>query len=311
MTSSAARTANRIARILAMIPYIVENDVATIDDLRERFGYSTDSEVVRDLQLIFLTGLPGYGPGELIDVDIFEDEVTIDSADYFSRAMRLTPAEALGLLAAGSTFLASNQAPPALASAMGKLSIAIGVEADDAVLFDVEAPEAVTTLREAIDAGRLVEIGYVGRATNERTVRIVESESVFFNLGNWYLAGFCRYADADRLFRIDRIDSIDVLDQLYEPSVADASAIVRYEPSPDDHQVVFTVGKHSRWVTEYYPVEYEDLADKRTRVTMRVSDPLVAARLLVRLGPDAQFESGDAVGAALSDLKGRILARYS
>ncbi len=311
MTSTAQRTANRIARILAMIPYIVDNDVATIADLRNRFGYTSDREVVSDLHLIFLTGLPGYGPGDLIDVDIFEDEVTIDSADYFARPMKLTSAEALGLLAAGTTFLASNQAQPALASAMDKLSIAIGVDPDDAVLFDVDAPEAVTTLREAIDESRLVEIGYVGMATNERTVRIVEGESVFFNLGNWYLSGFCRHADDDRLFRIDRIDSVTVLEQLYEPSVADSAAIVRYEPSPDDHEVVFLVGKRSRWVIEYYPVEYDDLSEGSTRVTMRVSDPLVAARLLVRLGPNAEFESGDTVGTALADLRARIAARYS
>ena len=311
MTSTAARTANRIARILAMIPYIVGNDVATMGDLRERFGYASDSEVVRDLHLIFLTGLPGYGPGDLIDVDIYEDEVTIDSAEYFSRPMKLTPAEALGLLAAGSTFLASNQAPPALASAMDKLSIAIGANADDAVLFDVEAPEAVTTLREAIDETRLIEIGYIGMATNERTVRVVEGESVFFNLGDWYLAGFCRYAEDDRLFRVDRMDSITVLDQLYEPSVADAASIVRYEPSPDDHEAVFLVGKRSRWVTEYYPVEYEDISPESTRVTMSVSDPLVAARLLIRLGPDAEFKSGAAVGKALLDLRMRITARYT
>ena len=309
--STAARTANRIARILAMIPYIVENDIAHIDDLRERFGYASDAEVVRDLQLIFLTGLPGYGPGDLIDVDIFENEVTIDAADYFARPMRLTPAEALGLLAAGTTFLATNQAPPALATAMEKLSTAIGVETEDSVLLDVPVPDSVSTLRQAIDTTSVVRIGYVGMATNERTVRDVEGESVFFNLGNWYLSGFCRLADADRLFRVDRIDTIAVLDERYEPSVADAPAAVRYEPRADDHVVTFTVGPMSRWVTEYYPVETETLGDGRSKVTMQVSDPLVAARLLLRLGSDAELVEGDTVADTLAGLRQRILARYA
>lgn len=294
-----------------MIPYVVEHEVATIDDLTERFGYADRKDVVKDLQLVFLTGLPGYGPGELIDVDIFDDEVTIDSADYFSRPMRLTPAEALGLLAAGSTFLASHQAPPALASAMEKLSVAVGAGAEDALLFDVEAPDAVSGLREAIDSNRLVQIGYVGIATNERTERIVEGESVFFNLGNWYFSGFCRLAEAERLFRVDRIDEVVVLDELYEPSVADASSIVRYEPTPEDHVVTFTVGPASRWVTEYYPGDAELLESGETRFTMRVSDPLVAARLLLRLGDDATLEEGEAVATALGDLRHRIATRYA
>jgi proteasome accessory factor C len=305
------RTEIRIARILAMIPYVVERDGASIEDLKQRFGYSSDAEVVKDLHLIFLTGLPGYGPGDLIDVDIFEDEVTIDSADYFARPMRLTPAEALGLLAAGSTFIASDQASPELRSAMEKLSHAIGAEVDDRVLVDVPTPSTVDELRVAIDETRLIEISYVAMATNERTTRVVEGDAVFFNLGRWYLSGYCRYADGDRLFRVDRIDTVEVLDELYEPSVADASSIVRYEPSPDDHVVEFTVGPSSRWVTEYYPVEAAPLDDGSQHVTMRVSDPLVAARLLLRLGADAQLVSGDAVSVALDDLRRRVLARYS
>jgi proteasome accessory factor C len=306
-----ARTEVRIARILAMIPYVVGRDGASIEDLRERFGYTSNAEVVKDLQLIFLTGLPGYGPGDLIDVDIFEDEVTIDSADYFGRPMRLTPSEALGLLAAGSTFIASNQASPELRSAIDKLSHAIGAEVDDRVLVDVPTPHAVDLLRTAITETRVVEITYVAMATNERTTRLVEGESVFFNLGTWYLSGFCRYADADRLFRVDRIDTVRILGDLYQPGVADASSIVRYEPSPDDHVVEFTVGESSKWVTEYYPVEAVPLDDGGQHVTMRVSDPLVAARLLLRLGSDARLVSGDTVAVALADLRLRILARYS
>ncbi len=305
------RTEMRIARILAMIPFVVARDGASIQDLRERFGYASDAEVVKDLQLIFLTGLPGYGPGDLIDVDIFEDEVTIDSADYFARPMRLTPTEALGLLAAGSTFIASDQASPELRSAMEKLSRAIGAQMDDHVLVDVPTPPTVELLRSAIEETKLVEITYVAITTNEHTTRVVEGESVFFNLGRWYFSGFCRYADADRLFRVDRIDTVQVLDELYEPSVADASSIVRYEPSPDDHVVEFTVGTASRWVTEYYPVEASPLPDGRQHVTMRVSDPLVAARLLLRLGSDAVLLSGDTVAAALEDLRGRVLLRYA
>ncbi len=301
----------RIARILAMIPFVVERDGVTIHDLRERFGYASDAEVVKDLQLIFLTGLPGYGPGDLIDVDIFEDEVTIDSADYFARPMRLTPAEALGLLAAGSTFIASDQASPELRSAIDKLSRAIGAQLDDHVLVDVPTPPTVELLRSAIEGTELVEITYVAITTNEHTTRLVEGESVFFNLGRWYFSGFCRYADADRLFRVDRIDTVQVLDELYEPSVADASSIVRYEPSPDDHVVEFTVGTASRWVTEYYPVEASPLPDGGQHVTMRVSDPLVAARLLLRLGADAVLVSGDTVAAALDDLRRRVLLQYA
>jgi hypothetical protein len=75
--------------------------------------------------------------------------------------------------------------------------------------------------------------------------------------------------------------------------------------------VVFDLGDSSKWVTEYYPIDAMESVGDKTRVTMRVSDPLVAARLLVRLGTDATFVSGEEVAAAMGDLTSRIRARYA
>lgn len=75
--------------------------------------------------------------------------------------------------------------------------------------------------------------------------------------------------------------------------------------------MTFTVGPASRWVSEYYPGDAEPLASGETRFTMRVSDPMVAARLLLRLGSDAHFEEGETVAAALDDLRYRIATRYA
>ena len=118
---SSDRTAKRLTRILSVLPWIIEHDGAPTDDVVERFGYTNTAELVKDLHLVFMTGLPGYGPGDLIDVDVFEDEVFVTAADYFARPLRLTPPEALGLLAAGLTMVESDQAPSALRSAVAIL----------------------------------------------------------------------------------------------------------------------------------------------------------------------------------------------
>lgn len=297
--------------MLAMIPYVLEHGGASLEDLRERFDYPSDKAVVKDLNVIFMTGLPGYGPGDLIDVDIFEDEVVIDSADHFRSALRLTPGEALGLLAAGTTLIASGQAPPVLETAVEKLASAMGVELDDQVILDVPTPQVVHDLRAALEDHHPVEIVYVAASTNETSTRVVEGERVFFNLGAWYFRGYCRLADDDRLFRVDRIASVSVLDEEFVPVAADSPAVAVYEPSPDDHVVVFDVQPTSRWVADYYPVDAEPGADGSTRITMRVSDPLVAARLLIQLGDEATLVEGDAVTDALASLRERILSAYA
>jgi hypothetical protein len=54
------KTAKRLARILAVLPFIIESDGAQIDELVDRFGYKDRSELVKDLHLVFVTGHPGY-----------------------------------------------------------------------------------------------------------------------------------------------------------------------------------------------------------------------------------------------------------
>jgi len=308
---SSDRTAQRLTRILAVLPWIISHDGADTADLVDRFGYRDTAELVQDMHLVFVTGLPGYGPGDLIDVDVYDDEVFVDAADYFSRPLRLTPAEALGLLASGMTLIQSDQAPPALHSAVEKLA-AVVVPADgDAVTFDVPTPEYVRPLREAISNHQVARIGYVGIATNEHTGRDVEGWSVFFNLGNWYLSGYCRRAEASRVFRIDRMDSLEILAETYEMPDAPVQTTIDYQPRKSDEQVRFTLAPSASWVAEYYPVEVKELDDGRLRVIMGVSDPLVAARLLLQLGDTVSDITGEVVRSSLADLRARIVTRYA
>ncbi len=304
------KTAKRLTRILAVLPWIIDHDGASTAEVAKRFGYASTTELIKDLHLVFTTGLPGYGPGDLIDVDIFEDGIYVDAADYFAKPLRLTPPETLGLLAAGLTMVGSEQAPDVLHSAVDKLMTVVAPDDGAVVAVDVPTPDHVHVLRSAIEHRAPVEIVYVGLASNERSERVVEGHSVFFNLGNWYLAGFCRRAEASRVFRIDRIESVTVLDGSYEIDDVAPQTLIRYQPTESDVRVTFTLDPRSRWVAEYYPVDVVVLPEGTLRVTMSVSDPLVAARLLLQLGDQARDIEGVEIVDALEALRSRILARY-
>ena len=102
---------DRLQRLLAVVPWVAARDGPRLADVAARFGCRED-ELVDDLQLLFLCGLHPYTPDMLIDVDIADGRVWIRYADYFARPLRLTPAEGLGLLAAGRTLLATPGADP-------------------------------------------------------------------------------------------------------------------------------------------------------------------------------------------------------
>ena len=87
---SSPKTAQRLNRILAMLPWVIANPGATVNEVTERFGYNT-SELLADLDLVFVCGLPGYGPGDLMSAYVEDDHVVVDMAEYFSRPLRLSP----------------------------------------------------------------------------------------------------------------------------------------------------------------------------------------------------------------------------
>ena len=73
--------------------------------------------------MLFLAGLPPYGPGDLIDVDIDEDGgVWISMADHFARPLRLTRQEALAVYVRATELAATPGMPgaPALTSALAE-----------------------------------------------------------------------------------------------------------------------------------------------------------------------------------------------
>ena len=306
---SSARTAERLNRILAMLPWVIANPGATVADVCARFGY-LKPDLVRDLGIVFVCGLPGYGPGDLMDAYVDEDEVVVDAADYFSRPLRLTAAEALMLLASGLAVQASEAASPALASAVAKLRAAL-IPDEGAIDVDLAPePEVLGLLRAAARDGVVVEITHTAMASGRTTVREIEPWVVFAALGNWYVSGHCRLAGAERVFRVDRIRSATLTGEHFDPPAEPPTPSIRYTPDPEDVTARIRLGPRAAWVADYYPVSVLAEAGGSRTIEFSAADPAVAARLLVRLGRDADLEAGAEIAAAVDDLRRRILSRY-
>jgi proteasome accessory factor C len=304
------RTASRLLRILAMIPWVIANPGSSVQEVCRRFGY-TEGDLAQDLNIVFVCGLPGYGPGDLMSAEIVDDEVVIDMADYFGDAPRLAPAEALALLAAGMAIDASGQGGGVLADAIDKLSAALLPEGSEVIDIDLAAePELVSRLKGAAATNEVVAITYTSLSRDETTEREVEPWAVFSSLGNWYLMGHCRLAKDRRVFRVDRIKAAAVTGEAFTPPATLPPAEARYVPSIEDVRARIALAPGARWVMEYYPVDI--VSDDRSEVVVdfSASDPLVAARLLLRLGPDARLIKGEEVKRALAELRQRILAVY-
>ena len=304
----------RLRRILAVVPWVVAEDGPLISEVCARFGYRTQADLQADINLLFMCGVPPYTPDALIEVDLADDRVWIRYADWFARPLRLTPAEALTLVASSAALLgvsgdtgADTEAP--LARGLAKLAAALGVEEEVLdVALGPAPPDALAGLQEAAAAHRQAEIEYYAYGRDEHTRRVIDPYLVYSAQGQWYVTGFCHLAQADRLFRVDRVGTVTVLESTFAPPKAPEAPPV-FDPSPGDPLVVLELEPAAAWAATQYPTaSVTDLGGGHRRVALWVAGDAWLARLLLRLGTDARIVEGDATVAA--EAARRILNRY-
>lgn len=304
------RTTQRLTRILAMLPWVIAHKGASVAEVCDRFGYSR-RDLLADLDLVFVCGLPGYGPGDLMVAYVEDEEVIVDTADYFGAAPRLNSAEALALLAAGLTMVGAGHGSESLVSAVDKLSRSLLPDDADVLTVDVQPDHGlVARLRDAAADHQVCQIEYQSLATDEVTTRMIEPWSVFTSLGNWYVSANCRRAGAERTFRIDRIRNVDVSSEVFVPPQSVPEPALQYNPSSTDAISILRLKPAAFWVADYYPVEVIERGDELLTVRFSAFDPMVAARLMLRLGSSAEIVEGDEVEQALMTLRQTILRRY-
>jgi len=314
----APKTADRLGTMLVAVPYLVQHPGSVLAEVAGLFGVAPE-QLRRDLDLLFMSGLPPYGPGDLIDVDVDEDDrIWITMADHFARPLRLTRSEALALYVRGAELVATPGLPqaPDLAGALDKLRATLGPETLDAEgLIEFTgggvAPEHLDLLREAARTHHRVEIEYFAASSGAWSTRTIEPEEVFPSLGNWYVAAWDRGADAERLFRADRVRSAVDTGERFEPRGLAGAGRDLYTPGQDDVPVRLRLHAGARWIAEYYStVDAVEVEHGSLEVTLPARRLEWIAKLLLRVGPDAEVIDPDALRDELRALAERTMARY-
>ena len=289
-------TTDRLPRLLLLVPYLLAHPGIRLDEAAGDFGVSV-AELRRDLELLWVCGLPGYGPGDLIDLSWTDDDtVTVTHDAGIRRPLRLSTDEALALIVALRTLAeVPGLGGDAIDRALAKLEDAAGAAAagSSRVAVRVEAQEATLAgVRRALDGHRALALTYYTAGRDETTERVVDPTRLLLVEGRGYLEAWCRRAEGTRLFRLDRIDALTVLDEPSEPP-ADARRIdVRggvFQPSADHELVVLRLRPAARWVADFYPTEsVVEQADGDLVAQVRAADRSWVRRLMLGLGEAAE-----------------------
>ena len=308
--------AERLTRLLSVIPWVARNGGTSLDEISRKFAYPKH-DLVGDLtDVVHFVGVPPYTPDTMIEVTIEDERVWIHYADYFNRPMRLQPDEAFALLSAGQLMLGvmgdEDEGSGPLLSALTKLGTALG-DPDALEIRLGDAPEeTMSILRRAIAAHHQVHIDYYSYGRDQRSERTIDPARFFSDEGQWYVAGYCHLAGADRVFRVDRIRKATLLDTVFDRPT-DPPGLQLLDPAAGLPRVTLEVSPGARWVLDQYPHDTsEEIQDGWTRLTLPVAARPWIERLLVRLGPEVRvIDAPEDLGyAGRNAAAARILDRY-
>lgn len=299
MTAGGAR--EQVSRLLTLVPYLHARGQVGVEEAAALLGV-TPEQVVRDLKVLFVCGLPGGYPDDLIDVDLDALEgqdadgvIRVSNADYLARPLRLTSGEAsavtVALLAVRSG--APDETREIVDRVLGKLQTASADAPEVAVATD--PGDALAALRarlaDAVAAGRRLRLTYWVPSRDEETERVVDPRAVVSVRGADYLDAWCHAAQADRLFRLDRIHGVEVLDEevTHRPGTQRDLAGDLFDFGGHAEPVTLRLAAPAAWVAEYYQVdEARTRPDGDLEVDLPVADRRWLERLVLQLAPHAE-----------------------
>jgi proteasome accessory factor C len=325
---------DQVARLLTLVPYLHSHPEVRLDETARAVG-STPEQVVKDLGVLFMCGLPGGFPDDLIDVDLdaledteegglrLEGVIRISNADYLARPLRLTPTEATAIIVALRAMrgTAGADTREVVDRTLAKLEAAAAASTPGGTPLvepgdddDAGATRLRASLEDAVARGRQVRLTYYVPARDEESERVVDPRGVVTSAGVAYLDAWCHSAEAPRLFRLDRIHEAVVLDSAVEtaPEPPRDLSDGLFQRSQETTLVTLSLQPQARWVVEYYQVEQvRPGPDGTVEVDLLVADERWLRRLLMRLAPYARVLSPPELDTDFRATAQRTLSLYT
>ena len=320
--------ADRVPRLLTLVPYLLARPGIRVADAAAAFGV-TETQMRRDLELLWMCGLPGYGPGDLVDLSFSGDTVTVAFDAGMRRPLRLSGSEAAALAVALRALAdapgmadadAVGRALSKVEEAAGSAGGADGTPGANAALAAGRGRtpgRAEPVVRDAVERGRALRLEYYSASRDAVGRRDVDPIRLLLVDGNTYLEAWCRRVEDVRLFRLDRVDDAEALE---EPAAPPPDAVARagrgdaeqlLTPSPTDGVAALRLAPSARWVAEYYPVEgLVPAEDGSATARMRYGDRDWMVRLVLGLGDAVEVLTPPDLVAAHDARAREALAAY-
>jgi len=313
---------NRLVRLLNMVPYFQANPKITYAEAASDLGV-TVNQLRDDLNQLWMCGLPGYGPGDLIDFDFSGDTIEVTFSAGIDHPLRLTSPEATGVLVALRSLVdvPGMVDPEAARSAIAKIESAAGTASHgiegSVAAVDEPAPvesEAAAAVRAGVRNGRALAIEYYSASHDVLSSRVVDPIRVVLVADHSYLEAWCRSAEGVRLFRFDRIVDAKVLN---EPSVPPRPAVEAgpdtslFDADPSLPSAKLLIDRSASWMFDYYPLRViRELPDGACEAEMTYASDEWMSRFVLGFGSAVRVLEPQALAQRVRESAAAALNAY-
>jgi proteasome accessory factor C len=200
----------RTARLLDLVPFLNTHQGIALKELAAHFDV-TPSQMSADLMTLWMCGLPGYTPLELMDLEFESGYVTIKNAPTLAKPRTISFSEGVALLLGLDLVAASlpedrKDLVLAIDSLRERLTRILGVPIKLSVVPSASGSLSATIV-QAIQATSGLHIRYHSLYKDQVSERAVMPVDLYESEGHQYMRAYCYTAQDYREFRIDRIDS--------------------------------------------------------------------------------------------------------
>ena len=200
----------RTARLLDLVPFLNTHQGIALKELAMHFDV-TPAQMSADLMTLWMCGLPGYTPLELMDLEFESGFVTIRNAPTLAKPRKITFQEGVALLL-GLDLVASSipedrsDLLTCVESVRERLTKLLGVPVKLSAVAAASGAVS-TTISQAVQANTGLEIRYHSLYKDQISQRSVMPIDLYEMNGHQYMRAYCFTANDYREFRVDRIES--------------------------------------------------------------------------------------------------------
>lgn len=211
--------ATRALRLIDLVPFLHSHPGISLKDAANEFHVSVP-ELVADLNLLFMCGLPGYTPLELIDLTFDDGYVVLRDPQNLTMPRNFTESELLIIKIALATLsdVVIGELRAEIENLLRKIDENLGTQIpkDSLLLLDDKRKRLLLLSKQALENQKKIEITYNNETKDQVLKRKISLIAYYEKNGRSFWDAWCHLSQGRRTFNLDKVLTASLLTESSE-----------------------------------------------------------------------------------------------